>query len=638
MAALVHDHGYRRTVTTYNDAGASTVVNAYSYNKRRLLIGESQAQTGNTDTWSIGYGYDANAAPASLVYPTGLTVTYLPNALGQPTQVASTTQAFASAISYFPNGALKQFTYGNGIIHTLTQNTRGLPDRSRDMNGSTAIHDDSYDYDQVGNVAAISDAVAGNRGNRDMAYDALNRLTGTTSPMFGTASYTYDVLDNLTHVQVTAGSQARNQDYCYDGANRLTNIKTGGCGGTSVIGLGYDVQGNLANKNGVLYGFDYGNRMRSGGPETYRYDAYGRRVRSINGTGGILYSLYGQAGQLLWQRDQRTSQRRNYVYLQGSLLAEHRRPIGSTTETIVYQHTDALGSPVATTDSAKAVLQRSEYEPYGYLLNRAMEDGPGYTGHATDAATGLVYMQQRYYDPSFGRFLSVDPVTGDSVTGSNFNRYWYANSNPYGFTDPDGRFVLQAGGIIGGAIVGIVITAGSDLVRGERSSLGTYVGAAAGGAAAGAVLTTTGNPVLAGAVGGGISNATQQAIDNKGDVKVGGVVAGTVVGGTIGAIAPGLKVPGITSGRNSFLAVAKAVQTKLSNGTISQVSAKTVVKASVASGVEDSAGAAMEEATNRGIDKAVDGMEGIRQGIQNMQLPRMIPSTPNCIAQACAGN
>jgi RHS repeat-associated protein len=314
---------------------------------------------------------------------------------------------------------------GTGIGHEVTEDVR--------------VRSSRYDYDQVGNVAAISDAVTGNRGNRDMAYDALNRLTSTTSPMFGTASYTYDVLDNLTHVQVTGGSQSRNQDYCYDGANRLTNIKTGGCGGTSVIGLGYDVQGNLNNKNGVLFGFDYGNRLRSGGPETYRYDAYGRRVRAINATGGILYSLYGQSGQLLWQRDQRTSQRRNYVYLLGSLLAEHRRPIGSTTETIFYQHTDALGSPVATTDGAKTVLQRSEYEPYGYLLNRAMEDGPGYTGHATDAATGLVYMQQRYMDPQIGRFLSRDEMTAYEKPLSNFNPYVYANDNPYRFTDPDGR-------------------------------------------------------------------------------------------------------------------------------------------------------------------------------------------------------
>ena len=46
---------------------------------------------------------------------------------------------------------------------------------------------------------------------------------------------------------------------------------------------------------------------------------------------------------------------------------------------------------------------------------------------------------QRYYDPQIGRFLSVDPVTANSGTGANFNRYWYANNNPYRFTDPDGR-------------------------------------------------------------------------------------------------------------------------------------------------------------------------------------------------------
>ena len=49
-------------------------------------------------------------------------------------------------------------------------------------------------------------------------------------------------------------------------------------------------------------------------------------------------------------------------------------------------------------------------------------------------------MQQRYYDPVIGRFLSVDPVTADPTTGINFNRYWYANNNPYMYTDPDGRF------------------------------------------------------------------------------------------------------------------------------------------------------------------------------------------------------
>src|SRR5690606_24246549 len=119
--------------------------------------------------------------------------------------------------------------------------------------------------------------------------------------------------------------------------------------------------------------------------------------------------------------------RRQYIYLGGSLVAERSRPIGSSTETVTYQHTDALGSPVATTNSAKTVLQRSESEPYGFLANRPMQDGPGYTGHITDAATGLVYMQQRYYDPMIPRFLSVDPVTAYSNPVGSFNRYWYVN-------------------------------------------------------------------------------------------------------------------------------------------------------------------------------------------------------------------
>ena len=53
--------------------------------------------------------------------------------------------------------------------------------------------------------------------------------------------------------------------------------------------------------------------------------------------------------------------------------------------------------------------------------------------YVTDPLTGLTCMQQRYYDPAVGRFLSVDPVTANAATGSNFNRYNYANNNPYGF-------------------------------------------------------------------------------------------------------------------------------------------------------------------------------------------------------------
>ena len=78
-----------------------------------------------------------------------------------------------------------------------------------------------------------------------------------------------------------------------------------------------------------------------------------------------------------------------------------------------------------------------------------MPTGLGFTGHVNDADTGLVYMQQRYYDPIAGRFLSVDPIATDANTGSGFNLYEYANNNPYRYTDPDGLDPKCSAGMAG---------------------------------------------------------------------------------------------------------------------------------------------------------------------------------------------
>jgi YD repeat-containing protein len=77
--------------------------------------------------------------------------------------------------------------------------------------------------------------------------------------------------------------------------------------------------------------------------------------------------------------------------------------------TVEYIHTDALGRVVAVTNEAGQVIERFDYEPYGAIIGKPNYGGVDFTGHVQDAATGLTYMQQRYYDPGIGRFLSVDP-------------------------------------------------------------------------------------------------------------------------------------------------------------------------------------------------------------------------------------
>lgn len=387
--------GLVKQITTTN--GGVATYNSYAYNKRRLLIAETQGQA-DGETWAMGYVYDANGNLAAHRYPSGQTVGYAPNALGQPTQAGS----YATGVSYYPNGAIKQFTYGNGIVHTLTQNARQLPDTSQDAYGGTAFLSDGYDYDANGNVAGISDGATGRnqRGNRTMAYDGLDRLTSAVSPMFGTATYDYDVLDNLTHV-VAPG---RDHYYCYDGYWQLTNVKTGNCSGSTVIGMSYDVQGNLKNKNGQGFVFDYGNRLREAtSKETYRYDGYGRRTLATQSAGAI-GSMYDQAGVLRYQKNQRQSKATDYVMLGGSLVAEVDWPFGQTAAVKDYVNWTAVGGATryVVEESVDGVTWTSVYEgadsswtslarppsTYSYRVSACMPDG------TCSAAGNIVHVQQ----------------------------------------------------------------------------------------------------------------------------------------------------------------------------------------------------------------------------------------------------
>ncbi len=407
----------------------------YTYNKRRLPVTEQLVIDGRTKT--ITHAYNVLGQESTLTYPSGLTISTLPNALGQPTQA----NTFATGISYFANGGMSGFSYGNGIVHSLTQNVRQLPLRSLDIKaGNGAILDDTYSYDANANVGSISDGTSGNGGNRGMQYDGLDRLTSTNAPhqWWINATTSFDTLDNIR--SNTVGNRTYN--YAYDPATqRLRQLTRPDA--TVAMTLGYDANGNVTSKGTGQdsYVFDAANRMTSvATKESYVYDGYGRRVKVTRLSDSKLdYPIYTMGGQLLTDDDQRSNTTTDYINLNGSLVAKNTAPIGTTTWTTTYEHTDALHSPISESNAAGTVTRIQRYTPYGEPSGNTYTQGPGFTGHVTDAATGLTYAQQRYYDPVIGRFLSVDPVAADGNTGASFNRYNYAGNNPYKFTDPDGR-------------------------------------------------------------------------------------------------------------------------------------------------------------------------------------------------------
>jgi RHS repeat-associated protein len=501
VTAIDHPVGTDDITYTYFDDGALKTASTpsstwtYAYNKRRLPTSESLAFDGLN--FNIGWSYNANASITALSYPTGLSVAFNPNALGEVAQVGS----FATNISYHRNGALAGFTYGNNVVHSTTlsdaPNTRLLPLRSVDVFAGSSIVDTTITYDQNANPTLMSDGVAGAIETKSMTYDGLDRLISATSTgTFGNAIIEYDPLDNIRRYAVNG----RDWRYVIDSTTqRLTRINNPA--GVQQVGYTHDARGNMTSRNDdgltLTFNFDRAQRMTDTRylaqiQQSYRYDAHGRRIESAQPNGDKRYQIYSQSGQLLYEAlrpagSPGVSKTTDYIYLSGTLIAkraiedivvvpvlfkdgfetaallaqpkygvrelapavvaldptlpqsneEQRQQAAALHKTLIttitYLHTDPLGSPVAETNTAGTVIRRNRFEPFGYPLNTPTEGMPSYTGHQYDSYTDLIYAQQRFYDSKAGRFPSIDPLTGIG------NRYWYGNNNPYRFVDPDGR-------------------------------------------------------------------------------------------------------------------------------------------------------------------------------------------------------
>jgi RHS repeat-associated protein len=102
---------------------------------------------------------------------------------------------------------------------------------------------------------------------------------------------------------------------------------------------------------------------------------------------------------------------------------------------LLFVHSDQLGSTRMLTDGAGVIRGTFTYDPYG---NVAASTGSstsrlGYSGQYRDAETGFLYLRARYYDPTTCQFLSQDPAVVVSR-----QPYAYAGGQPTNSTDPTG--------------------------------------------------------------------------------------------------------------------------------------------------------------------------------------------------------
>jgi RHS repeat-associated protein len=114
---------------------------------------------------------------------------------------------------------------------------------------------------------------------------------------------------------------------------------------------------------------------------------------------------------------------------------------------------DVRGSVAVTVPRGSSVVTSNWWAPYGARRGSRVDTvgTRGYLGQAEDVGSGLTYLNNRYYDPQLGVFLSVDPLV--ATTG---DPYLYAAGNPTTLSDPSGLMALPGGEWLceGGGVMG----------------------------------------------------------------------------------------------------------------------------------------------------------------------------------------
>jgi len=414
------------------------------------------------------------------------------------------------------------------------------------------LQNQSYSYDNEGNVAALTDPL---NANQTFGYDELDRLSSATGPYGSggatqTHTYANDQIGNLTSATCSGTPCVLLGSYIYPSSGP-TSVRPHAVSTAGANSYSYDDNGNLTGGAGRTLTYNLENKptsITSGGQTTtFVYDGDGGRVKKIVGATTIRYI------SKLYECDNAACSR--FIFAGSQRIAVVPNSGG-----VYYYHADHLGSSSVITDSTGIKVQALTYYPYGAVRTNV----PGtpvdvpykYTGKELDSSTGLYFYEARYYDPVLGRFISADTLVPRPNDPQEFNRYTYAGNNPLLYTDPTGHFSFNIGkffrrafGDVGTTLVGVGVgfftgcyTCGAAIMTQSESGRYALSGAIVVGTIVAAGVCTAGTaggcaPLAGAAVGStlGAGFGGYSAARNGGDLSS-GILFGAGVGAVTGAI------------------------------------------------------------------------------------------------------
>jgi RHS repeat-associated protein len=349
-------------------------------------------------------------------------------------------------------------------------NSRTSMISSISYNGSSSL---AYTYDTCGRIKSISN------GTQIIyyTYDGLGQLLRTDDPTDtrggtngSTWTFAYDAGGNITLKKLYAyaygdndlsdNTVVHNYPYTYDATwkDKLTNFD-----GQTIT---YDAIGNPLTYNGWTYTWEAGRQLKqmSNGGTTlqFKYNNNGFLTQKTNGSvitkyywagSNITYIVKGNDILHLWYDafglpTMITYNGTNYYYkqnLQGDIIGI----IDMSGNTVVSYSYDSWGKQLSCTGSLSSTL--GFINPYRYK------------SYIYDEDTGLYYLQSRFYNPDWGRFINADTYTSVSGVGGilNYNLFLYCHNCPVNLKDLNGQFSFGAllNGIVAVAIGVAAVTA-----------------------------------------------------------------------------------------------------------------------------------------------------------------------------------
>ena len=397
--------------------------------------------------------------------------------------------------------------------------------------------------------------------------------------------YKYDKLNNITHIYCDDNLVNR---YYYDEYNQL--IKEHNYSKNETIQYTYDNYGNLLSKKVYtlntenLLGqnsYEYNNsawvdQLTKFNNEVITYDAIGnpltigdKTLTWINGKQLNSYNYLDNNISYKYDKDGiRIGKTVNGVetkyYLESNKITLEIKGdnviyymyskvdglIGFKYNNDVYYYIkNAQNDIIGILDSNYNEVATYEYDTFGNVL--AIKDNNGndvtnnlthigninpyrYRSYYYDVETKLYYLNFRYYNPVWGRFLNPDifTTTGQDFAGNNM--YSYTGNNFISRFDVDGCFWFQIALTAAGAITSGLSKVATNILTGNDAFDGFW-SSVVGGGVSGLLASFCVDPFSASAAGAFVENALNQFTEGE-DFNPIELTVNTLVGGTIGSI------------------------------------------------------------------------------------------------------